>query len=215
MTKQTFYTKLLREIHDALTAVSYTERISDVPAPATVTLEQGLEKLCAVTRTAADAHARMYILGNGASNALASAMSLEFVQNAGIDAVSFTSSAYLTAMSNDEGGGRLFTCALEHSLRPADMLVAISSSGKSKNILNALQLASSRGCRTVTFTAMQRDNPASIAGDMNFYVPINTYSGAEIAHYTLMQIWYERYMARYLPEKLPEKYANRQAGGPK
>ncbi|MDR1241576.1 MAG: SIS domain-containing protein [Deltaproteobacteria bacterium] len=210
MMEQDFYETFLQRIRFALDAVSYTEKAPDnADAVAAFTPSEGLERLCAVTHAAAGAGGRVFILGNGASNALAAAIALEFALNASVDAVSFTSSAYLTAVNNDDGGASLFTRALQCALRPADLLVAISSSGKSPNILSAIALAAARGCRIATFSAMREDNPARLSGGMNFYVPISTYSGAETAHYALLQMWHERYMAAYLPERLPEKYENR------
>lgn len=215
MMNKTFCIDYLKEIELALASVSCVKRDSTTKKVEDLSILEALNYLCIFTHERSKEGGRVFILGNGASNALASAMTLEFVQNAEVDCTSFTSSAYLSAMYNDKGGASNFTMALKNTLKDIDLLVGISSSGKSQNIIKAFKLAEERGCATVSFSAMQKDNPTFTTGQLNFHVPIDTYSGAEITHYTLMQMWYEMYMLKYLPEKLPEKYELRNLGDKK
>jgi D-sedoheptulose 7-phosphate isomerase len=67
-----------------------------------------------------------------------------------------------------------------------DLLIAISSSGKSKNILNSVTEAQKIGCGTVTLSGFQPGNPLSRMGDLNFYVPSSSYGVVEIAHLLLI-----------------------------
>ena len=65
--------------------------------------------------------------------------------------------------------------------------MAISSSGKSQNILNAINVAHEKGAGVVTFTGFEKDNPAMKSGDMNVYVPCSKYGIVESIHNLMLQ----------------------------
>ncbi|NQT72546.1 MAG: SIS domain-containing protein [Chloroflexi bacterium] len=67
----------------------------------------------------------------------------------------------------------------------ADLLVAISSSGRSNNILRAVRAASRRGCSVITLSGFDVDNPLRSLGDLNFYISSQTYGYVESAHSVL------------------------------
>lgn len=75
---------------------------------------------------------------------------------------------------------------------PGDILVAISSSGKSINILNAVQTTKKLGGRVITLSAMSADNPLRKAGELNFYIPAQSYGMAETCHAALLHYWIDR-----------------------
>lgn len=72
------------------------------------------------------------------------------------------------------------------------MVVAISSSGQSPNILNAVQEAVVRGGQVVTLSAMSIDNKLKKLGNLNFYVPADTYGMAETCHAAILHFWMDR-----------------------
>ena len=76
-------------------------------------------------------------------------------------------------------------CPTKLRLRSADLLVAISSSGRYANILNAVAVARSGGARIVTFCGFGADNALRLAGDVNFYVGSSEYGFVEVAHLSL------------------------------
>jgi D-sedoheptulose 7-phosphate isomerase len=63
-----------------------------------------------------------------------------------------------------------------------DVLIAISSSGRSENILRAVAAAETAGCRVVTLSGFQSDNLLRHRGELNFYVPSDSYGYVEITH---------------------------------
>lgn len=63
-----------------------------------------------------------------------------------------------------------------------DILVAISSSGRSENILRGVRSARVKGCSIITLSGFEKDNPLSLLGDFNFYVPDRKYGPIEIIH---------------------------------
>ncbi len=76
----------------------------------------------------------------------------------------------------------MFALPLARLARAGDLLIAISSSGNSPNIVRALERRARLGVAAVTLTAKQPDNRARALGDLNFYVPLDRYGWVESAH---------------------------------
>jgi D-sedoheptulose 7-phosphate isomerase len=129
---------------------------------------------------------KQIIIGNGGSAAIASHMAIDYSKNGGIRSLSFNDSSLLTCLGNDFGYEHVFAEAIRIHALPGDLLVAISSSGQSKNILNAVTVAKSLGCQVLTMSGFQDDNPLRTAGHMNLYVPSDQYGFVEIAHLALL-----------------------------
>ena len=66
-----------------------------------------------------------------------------------------------------------------------DILMAISSSGRSENILLGVEAAKRKGCKVITMSGFSPDTPLRSMGDLNFYVPSDSYGYVEITHLTL------------------------------
>jgi D-sedoheptulose 7-phosphate isomerase len=150
-----------------------------------LSLDQGIDWL---RRAAAETHARgnkIMFVGNGGSAGISSHMAIDYSKNGGLRATAFNDPAALTCLGNDLGYEQVFAKQLELHLRSGDLLVAISSSGRSPNILNAVAVARSGGCRITTLSGFSADNELRHAGDINFYVESTEYGFVEIAHLAL------------------------------
>jgi D-sedoheptulose 7-phosphate isomerase len=92
----------------------------------------------------------------------------------------------LTAQANDHGYAQAFPnlCALWAD--PGDVLIAVSSSGRSPNLVSAAALARERGMAVLTFTGFAPDNPLRRLGDVNFHVACAAYGPVESAHAVLL-----------------------------
>jgi D-sedoheptulose 7-phosphate isomerase len=88
-------------------------------------------------------------------------------------------------VSNDYSYPEVFEKPIAMFADPSDLLIAISSSGRSPNILKAAEKAKALGCRVVTMSGFLPENPLRQAGHLNFYVPSSSYGMVEIAHLTL------------------------------
>ncbi len=128
---------------------------------------------------------KLFLIGNGASASIASHMATDFWKNAGIKAFSFNDSSLLTCISNDFGYRHVFEKPIEMFSEPQDILIAISSSGQSENILCAAAAAKERGLKVITLSGFNQDNPLRRLGDINFYVPISEYGFVEITHHSI------------------------------
>jgi len=128
---------------------------------------------------------KIIFIGNGASASIASHMSTDFWKNGGIRAVAFNDAALLTCLSNDCGYENVFGKSIDMFADKGDILFAISSSGKSENILNGVKAARNQGTKVVTFSGFSSENPLRRMGDINFYVPDGAYGAVEILHLSI------------------------------
>ncbi|MFH0754955.1 MAG: SIS domain-containing protein [Candidatus Omnitrophota bacterium] len=125
---------------------------------------------------------RAYFIGNGGSASIASHLQADFLRTLKIPAVTFYDHSLLTCMSNDYGYEYVFARPLEVLAGKGDCLLAISSSGRSNNILNAVKAAGVIGCHIITLSGFEKDNALRGAGDVNFYADCSSYGLVELAH---------------------------------
>jgi len=125
-------------------------------------------------------------VGNGGSAAIASHMAIDFVKRGGIRAVALNDAATLTCFGNDYGYETVFAKQIEVQARPKDVVVAISSSGDSLNIVEAARVAAIGRCQVATLSGFSPSNRLRSFGDINFYVNSSEYGLVEIAHLTIL-----------------------------
>jgi D-sedoheptulose 7-phosphate isomerase len=128
---------------------------------------------------------KAFLIGNGASAAIAGHMSADFLKNGRIPAISFSDPALLTCVSNDLGYESVFSVPIGTHARESDMLIAISSSGRSPNILQAVSVGREKGCFIVSLSGFDTDNLLRNQGEINFYVPSRRYGAVEVAHHAI------------------------------
>jgi D-sedoheptulose 7-phosphate isomerase len=131
----------------------------------------------------------IYLVGNGASASMASHYATDLAKNGGLHTQVFTDASLVTAIGNDIGYDQVFAEPLRGRGRSGDMLVAISSSGRSPNILAAVEVADELEISVVTLTAKDAANPLRKRGDLNLYVAATTYGLAETAHAAALHWW--------------------------
>jgi len=130
----------------------------------------------------------IYLIGNGASGSMASHFAADLAKNAHLHTEVFSDLSLITAISNDMGYEWVFAEPLRRRAKKGDMLVAISSSGASKNILCATEVAQKIGLK-VTLSAMSPQNPLRSSGSLNIYLPAKTYGYAETCHAAILHHW--------------------------
>ncbi len=185
---------------DEFSRVLNTVRVSD-SGGLPLALETGFEWVADAARTAHAAGNKVVLIGNGGSAAVASHHAIEFLKNGGIRALALNDPAALTALSNDFGYANVFSEQLKVQGVPGDLLIAISSSGQSVNILKAVETARSLGMKVTTLSGFQPDNLLRGRGDVNFYVNSNQYGFVEIAHHALIQAILDIYVFPRRPAK--------------
>jgi D-sedoheptulose 7-phosphate isomerase len=126
---------------------------------------------------------KVIIAGNGGSAAMASHVAVDFVKAASIRAINFNEADLITCFANDYGYENWVVKALEAYADNGDLLILISSSGKSQNILNAAEKGKEMGLSVITVSGFLTDNPLRKLGDLNLWVDSTEYNIVEMTHH--------------------------------
>lgn len=129
---------------------------------------------------------RVIFIGNGGSAGIASHMAADWLKNGKFSALSFSDPALLTCLSNDLGYENVYSLPISRHASGGDLLIAISSSGQSPNILAAVVAAKAASMSVITLSGFAPDNPLRSLGDVNFYVSSDKYGVVEIAHLSIL-----------------------------
>ena len=161
-----------------------------------VELEEALEQFVQIVLKTRATGGKVIFVGNGGSAAIASHQAVDLWKNGGIRAVAFNDASLLTCVANDYGYQHVFEKPVEMFADPSDVLIAISSSGRSENILRAVDMAKSKGCTVITLSGFKPDNPLRRKGLLNFYVPSESYGFVEISHLAICHYLADCVMAK-------------------
>ena len=185
------------------TISQYLEAIQNVTVTSSVTyLEQAVDLNEGLSigidiiqsRCASPSTGRVCFVGNGGSAAIASHLAIDFWKNGGIPAFSFNDASLLTCISNDYSYAQVYEKPINMFLSSMDVLVAISSSGKSENILNAVKAAKEKNVFVITLSGFSDTNPLRGLGDLNFYVDNTLYGVVENSHQILLHYINDHFM---------------------
>ncbi|HBQ17057.1 MAG: SIS domain-containing protein [Sandaracinaceae bacterium] len=158
-------------------------------------LEDGVRR--AVDRIlAVKAPNKVMLVGNGGSAAIARHMHNDLVKCVGVRAQVFFDVPLLTAITNDDGYEEVFEQPIRQWTDPGDVLVAISSSGRSENILRAARAAREAGADVIAISGFDADNPLRAMGSPSFWVDSHDYGAVESSHTILTHYLTDRAAAR-------------------
>lgn len=167
-------------LHDLLQQTQVTERDGRA-----VSLGTACARIRELAHRAHDGGNKILFIGNGGSAGIASHLAIDYSKNGGLRSLAFNDPAALTCLGNDLGFHSVFARQVELHARPGDLLVAISSSGRSQNIVQAVTSALGRNCRVVTLSGFDEDNDLRMMGELNLYVASSAYGFVEVAHLAL------------------------------
>jgi D-sedoheptulose 7-phosphate isomerase len=145
---------------------------------------------------------KILICGNGGSAADAQHIAAELVgryeqHRRAFPAIALTTdTSALTAISNDYGYEGVFARQVEGLATTGDLLIAISTSGKSPNVLKAVEQARKSGCKTIGLSGCEGD-PLASACDLAIVVPSNRTARVQEAHITIGHLWCEMIDEQY------------------
>ena len=134
-----------------------------------------------------------FVIGNGGSAAIASHAVIDFMNVAKLSAHTIHDSATLTCMANDYGYENVFSNILKVTIKENDTLIAISSSGNSKNIINAVNTAKLNAASVITLSGFDSENTLRSLGDLNFWCNAKDYGMVEIAHQFILHNLVDRF----------------------
>lgn len=160
-------------------------------------LESGLSSAMALLEQARQHRNSVFIIGNGGSAAIASHAANDFVNVAKLRASTLHDSSLLTCMANDYGYENAFATILKQMAMPGDVLIAISSSGRSMNMRNAAAQVASSGGNVITLSGFAPDNPLRSLGTVNIWLDSNDYGLVEVGHQFVLHNLSDRFGAGY------------------
>lgn len=138
----------------------------------------------------------VYVIGNGGSAGIASHFATDLIKSMKVPAQTLYDSNLMTCLGNDYGYETVFSYPLGQLLKPNDLLVAISSSGKSPNIVKAAETAVQSKAKLITLSGFSEENPLRQLGDLNFWINRKDYGLVETAHFfllhTIVDFWNKR-----------------------
>ena len=164
---------------------SYLDDFSDLVKPDEKIIDQ-LGKVADLIKVINTKGNKILIFGNGGSAAISSHFSVDLTKNAGIRCVNCNEPDLITCFANDYGYERWVEKAIDFYGDEGDLLIVISSSGSSENMLNGVKAARNGNFNTVvTFSGFTEENPLCQLGDINLQVDSKAYNFIENIH----QIW--------------------------
>jgi D-sedoheptulose 7-phosphate isomerase len=175
------------------TAKTYFSSLKDIMDSVTVADREGgsidfylgIGEACNMVLALAQTSKKLMFIGNGASAAISSHMAADFLKNGGIETMAFNDGPLLTCIGNDYGYKHVFEKPIERVAHEGDLLIAISSSGNSENILLGVDAARLKGCEVITLSGFSPHNPLSSLGNVNFYAPSQEYGPVEVVHHAI------------------------------
>ncbi|MBB65685.1 MAG: phosphoheptose isomerase [Waddliaceae bacterium] len=175
---------------DKLTAASYFDclfsclqslKITDF-CQESITIDVALRRIHRFFQKIKERKRKIALVGNGGSSAIVSHMQNDLCKCLKLRSMVFTETALLTAFTNDDGYETAFEQQTELWIDEQDLLIAVSSSGASENILRAVAAARKAHAHIVTFSGFQEENPLRNLGDLNFYIDSSSYGMVELSH---------------------------------
>jgi len=184
-----YFKKYIEVINSKLKSIVCTDSKGNY-----IDIQQALDMWMSLSFSAKSNNKTHYFIGNGASATMASHMALDCSKNASLKSFALNDIATLTAVGNDLGNDNLFAAPLGWYCESGDVLVSISSSGNSPNIVSGIHTAKKKNTKIITLTGMKEDNKVRKLGDINFYVPANSYGIVECNHQIILHGWLDEMM---------------------
>ena len=179
------------QLSAAVSSSTYTK--GEIP----LSEDAAMEELC---RALKRVKGIVYLIGNGGSAGIASHISADFIKTLKIPSMTLYDSNLMTCLSNDWGYETVFSYPLEHLLKEGDLLIAISSSGKSPNIVKAAEVAKARHIPLITLSGFQPSNPLRALGELNVWIDRSDYGLVETAHFFILHTLVD-YLNKVIPTR--------------
>lgn len=151
-----------------------------------LTEEKALEEISRLLEEVKQQTGVVYVIGNGGSAGIASHISTDLIKTLKIPSQTLYDSNLFSCLSNDLGYENVFSYPLERLLKKEDLVIAISSSGKSPNILKAAAVAIAKGASLLTLSGFASDNPLRKLGELNVWIDRSDYGLVETAHFFIL-----------------------------
>ena len=126
-------------------------------------------------------------VGNGGSAAMCSHLSQDMLNKLGARSMVLGDASLMTCMANDFGYENVYYKPLKTLAKSGDLLIAISSSGDSENIISCSKMALETGIDLISLSGLHENNRLwSMESDLSFFVTSNLYGIVEVAHEAIL-----------------------------
>lgn len=156
-----------------------------------------LDKIIEELEHVKEADSKVILAGNGGSAALASHVAVDLTKAAGIRAINFNEADLITCFANDFGYENWLAEALRFYAQENDLVILVSSSGESENIIRAANAASERNLSVVTFSGFSAKNRLRKMGKLNAWADSSNYNIVEMSHH----IWLLAIVDNYINKR--------------
>ena len=129
---------------------------------------------------------KTYIIGNGGSSSIASHVSVDFAKVANVPSNTFNNANLITCFANDYGHENWVKEAIKAYTQKNDILILISSSGNSKNIINAAKYCNENNIPLITFSGFDKENNLAKLGNINIHINSKNYNYIEMSHHIIL-----------------------------
>lgn len=144
---------------------------------------EDLKKTIKLIKNVKKDNSKIIIAGNGGSAALSSHVAVDFTKAVGIRAINFNEADLITCFANDYGYENWLNQALKSYSKKKDLVILVSSSGQSLNMINAAKYCNQRKINLVTFSGFSKKNKLRKLGKINFWCDSKSYNKVEMTHH--------------------------------
>lgn len=126
---------------------------------------------------------KIILAGNGGSASIANHVATDLTKIAKVRSTTFNESNLITCFANDYGYEKWVSKGIEKFCISGDMCILVSSSGKSKNMINAAKECKKKKIFLITLSGFKSNNPLRKLGNINLWVNSNQYNYVEMTHH--------------------------------
>ncbi len=175
--------------------IYYNEYVDKLKEALLLIDESSLDEVRKLLLLVREEGGRVFVAGNGGSAAIAEHLSCDWLKGVHLNAKPglhinslVSNTTLMTAVANDFGYQKSFSYQMELAqIKKGDIVLLISSSGNSENIIDAAEYAKSRGCKIIGFTGFSGGKLKALA-DISFHIPFDNYGLVEDAHQLIMHV---------------------------
>ena len=163
----------------------FAEHLSVVEATQSA-LDGAFKKLVTLSVETIRNDGKLLFFGNGGSASIASHVSVDFTKVANVPSNTFNNANLITCFANDYGHENWVKEAIKAYTQKNDILILISSSGTSNNIINAAKYCNENNIPLITLSGFDKSNPLAKLGDVNIHINSNNYNYIEMSHHIIL-----------------------------
>ena len=128
----------------------------------------------------------IFIFGNGGSSSTANHFAVDMTKNAKINVTSFSNDNLITCYANDYGYDNWTKNIIKTSAKRNDLVIFVSCSGNSSNVVNASKYCKRKSIYTFSLTGMDKNNKLNKVSNSYFWVDSKAYNQIEIIHHVFL-----------------------------